>query len=67
MFLINELSSLFEKLGLATSWIRTFETPFVLFKYFNALNVDCCLVFPPRTILIFLRFRDLTRFESFLL
>ena len=39
----------------------------LLIKNFKALNVDCCLLFPPTTKFTFLSLRDLIRFESFLL
>ena len=37
----------FEKFGLAESCIKTLEIPLCFIKYFKALNVDSCLVFPP--------------------
>ena len=47
MWKIIDFNNLCEKFGLAASWINTFDIPLFLYKYFNALNVDCCLVFPP--------------------
>ena len=56
-----------EKLGLATSWIKTLVVPLCLVKYFRALKVDCCLLFPPGINFTFLSLSNLTSFKSFLL
>ena len=61
-----ELNNLMEKFGLATSCISTLEILFLLFKNFNALYVDCCLLEPPAINWIFFNFRDLTRFPEIL-